>query len=104
MRECPGNREGREPAAKKQNRTQTGNRDHAGVFGDEEHGELHARVFRVEARNEFGLSLRQVERHAICFRDGRGEETEKADDLREDIPAHQALAGLRLLLDDAAQD
>ena len=76
-------REGRKPAAEKQNRAEARHRDHAGVFGDEKHGELEAGILGVESGDEFGFGFRQIERHAIGFRDGGDEEAEEADDLRK---------------------
>ena len=53
-------------------------------------GELHAAVFGVEAGHQFVFGFRQIERHAVGFGEGRDEEDDEADDLRErpveDVP------------------
>src|SRR6266852_8236550 len=72
-----------EPAAEEENRAQAGDGDHAGVLGDEEHGELEAGVFGVEAADELLFGFRKVEGGAIGFRDGGDEEAEEAENLRK---------------------
>src|SRR5262249_36816125 len=62
-----------------------------GVFRDEKHGELEAGVFRVETGDEFGFGFGKIEGSAIRLRDGRGEEADKPNYLRErcgdDVPS-----------------
>src|SRR5882672_7511063 len=76
-------REMREPAAEEENGAEAGDGDHAGVFGDEEHGELEAGVLGMKAGHEFGFGFRKVEGDAIGFGHGGYEEAEEAEDLRE---------------------
>src|SRR5712692_8234729 len=97
MRERPGSREGRKPAAKEHDRAKARNRDHAGVFRDEKHREFEARILRIEARNEFLLRFGKIERRAISFRDRRYEEAKEAEDLRPHIPAEDAPLGMTRL-------
>ena len=54
-----------------QNGRQAGHGEHVGVFGHEEHGELHRAVFGVVAGHQFGLRFRQVEGNAVGLREGR---------------------------------
>ena len=61
-------------------------------------------VLGVEAGDEFGLGLRQIEGHAVGLRDCGGEEAEEAEDLGPDIPPRNPPFGvLRLRVDDVAQ-
>src|SRR5262249_35961053 len=109
----PGFGEEGVPATEEKYCCQAGNRDHRGVFGDEEHGELEASVFRVEARDEFGFGFGKIERGAIGFCNGRSEEADEANNLREqeavarpadDIPAKKAnVFGIVLLFNQALQ-
>src|SRR3989442_3410124 len=92
MRQAP-NRSGgerREPAAEKKNCAKAGNRDHACVFRDEKHGELEARVFGVKSGNELRFGFRQIERSAIRLCHGGYKKTEKAENLRKNVPAEQS--------------
>src|SRR6266436_6417488 len=86
--------------------------DHAGVFGDEEHGELETGVLGVKAGDEFGFGFWEVEGDAIGFRYGGYEEAEEAEDLREgtakNVPAENAAesekaVAIGLIIDDVAQ-
>src|SRR5260370_32200190 len=100
----PRTREARQPSAKKQYRAQALNRDHARILRDEEHRELEAGVFRMEARDQLRLGFGQIERHAVRFRDCRNEKTKEAQNLRPDVPAKKSpLRMVRLRLDDFFQ-
>src|SRR6266481_5640311 len=112
MRECPAWGKWREPSAEKQNRAEAGDGDHAGVFGDEEHGELEAGVFGVKAGDQFGFGLGEIEGDAIGFRYGGYEEAEEPEDLRKwsakNVPAKNAAesekaVAIGLIIDDVAQ-
>src|SRR5579859_1973109 len=106
MSELPerSGREYRIPATEKEDCGEARHRNHAGVFRDEEHGELEAGIFGVEAGDEFGFSFRQIEGHAVGFGNGGDKEAEKTHDLRkamnaEDIPAQEAVLAAVLLID-----
>src|SRR5882762_375377 len=112
MRESPAYGKWREPAAEEENGAKAGDGDHAGVFGDEEHGELEAGVLGVKAGDEFGFGFGEIEGDAIGFRDGGDEEAEKAEDLREgsakNVPAENAAesekaVAVGLIVDDVAE-
>ena len=61
------------------------NRNHAGVFRHEKHREFEAGIFGVKAGDQFGFRFRQIERHAIGFRDRGDEETQKAQESAESM-------------------
>src|SRR6266403_1949484 len=112
MREGPAYGKRGEPAAEEENRAEAGDGDHAGVFSDEEHGELEAGVFGVETGDEFGFGFGEIEGDAIGFRYGGNEEAEEAEDLREgaakNVPAKNAAQAekavtIGLIVDDVAQ-
>ncbi len=48
-----------------------------------EHGELHARIFGVEATDQFLFGFGQIKWRAIGFRDGRDEVAEESENLRQ---------------------
>src|SRR5216683_2297929 len=111
-RERPARGEWGEPAAEEENRAQAGDGDHAGVLGDEEHGEFEAGVFGVEAADELLFGFGKVEGGAIGFRDGGDEEAEEAENLRkgsgENVPAENSApieqaVGIGLSVNDVAQ-
>src|SRR5882724_10826998 len=98
-------RERRIPAAEKEDRAERRHRDHAGVFGDEKHGELKAGIFGVESGDQFGFRLRKIERHTIGFSNGGDKETEEPGDLgertnSENIPSKKSIFRAVLLADD----
>src|SRR2546425_3510914 len=92
MRPAPNRSGGErgEPAAEKKNCAKAGNRDHACVFRDEKHGELEARVFGVKTGDELRFGFRQIERSAIRLCHGGYKKTEKAENLRKNVPAEQS--------------
>src|SRR5438093_469565 len=99
MRPAPSGsgRERREPAAEKKNCAEAGNRDHACVFRDEKHGKLEARVFGVKTGDELRFGFRQIERSTIRLRHGSDKKTEKAENLRNKVPAEQSKARMPAL-------
>ena len=64
-------RKGRLPSAQKQQRRDRRDGHHVGVLGHEKSREAHAAVFGVEAGHQFVFGFRQIERHAIGFRETR---------------------------------
>ena len=93
------------PSAKKQQRGQTGDGDHVGVFRHEEHGKLHGAVLGVVSRDQFSFRFRQIERNAVGFGIGSHQVYEEADNLSlKNIPARNHVkpaSGLRV--DDVLQ-
>ena len=81
-------------AAEEQQRGDAGDGDHVGVFGHEEHGELHGAVFGVVAGDELGLGFGEVEGRAVGFGIGGHQVDEEGDDLEaaEDVPGAQPWA------------
>src|SRR5438094_975129 len=45
------------PSAEKKQRSDAGGGEHVGIFGHEEHGELHGTVFGMVSGHQFGLGL-----------------------------------------------
>src|SRR5436190_11822358 len=70
------------PAAEKEQRTHTSDRDHVCVLSHEKARKLHAAVFSMEARYQFVLRFGQIERHAIRFSERGNQKDEEAEDLR----------------------
>ena len=63
--------------------------DHVGVFGEEEHREGHARIFDVEAGDDFRLAFRHVERRAVGLRDAGDEIDQEQRQQRQPEPVQQ---------------
>ncbi len=91
------------PAAKKQRRRQHRNGEHVDVFSQKEQRKLHRAVLSVKPGDQFSLSFRKIERHAIGFGDRRNQIDQKAERLcPEQVPAGNAQVP-RLLFDNAVE-
>src|SRR5262249_12602680 len=86
-----------QPTAEEQRHGQRGNQRYAQVLADEEHPELHARIFRVIPGHQLALRFRQVEGQPVRLGDTGDEENPQPEKLRDTKPH----APLRL--DDLAQ-
>src|SRR5271154_2740929 len=77
--------------------------DHVGVFGHEEHGELHGAVLGVVAGDEFGFGFGQVEGGAVGLGVGGHDVDEEGDELEatEEVPREHAMCALAV--DDVAK-
>ena len=53
------------PAAEEEDHRQEADRDDVEVFAEEEHAELHRRIFGVEPADQFLLGFGQVERQPV---------------------------------------
>src|SRR5262249_13761589 len=90
--------------AEEHNRTERRNSDHAGVFGNEEHRELEAGIFRMKSGYQLRFGFGQIEWHTIGLGDRSSEEADKSQNLRPYVPAEEAKLGvMRLRIDDVAQ-
>src|SRR5579859_1940960 len=65
------------PSAEEEQRSNTADGDHVGIFGHEEHGELHGAVLSVVAAGEFGFRFRKIEGSAVGFSIRGGEVDEE---------------------------
>src|SRR4029453_8892632 len=74
------------PPAEEQDRCQSGNCHHVGVFGEKEHRELHAAIFGVPACNELLLRLREVKGQPVGLGDTAEEIHDESNGLKEDVP------------------
>ncbi len=72
----------RAPAAEEQRRRERRDGDHVDVLGQEEHRELERRVLGVEAADEFGFGLGQVERRAVGLADHGDRVDDEGDEQR----------------------
>ena len=79
------------PAAEEEQRGHAADGDHVGVFGHEEHGELHGAVLGVIAGDELAFGLGQIEGRAVGLGVGGHEVDEEGDELEaaEDVPAER---------------
>ncbi len=95
--------EGAGPSAEEEQRGDAADGDHVGVFGHEEHGELHGAVFGVVAGGELALGFGKIEGGAVGFGVGGHEVDEEGDELEsaEEVPREQAVRGLDV--DDVAK-
>src|SRR5690606_4841005 len=59
-------------------------------FAHKEHPELHSRIFRMEAGDQFAFGFRYVERQPVSLCNASNQERDKSSELRNDIP-HSAL-------------
>ena len=78
--------EGQVPATKEEVSEQETSGVGTNVFGHKEHTESHTAVLRPPTFNQFGLSLRHVERDTLYFSDHRDEEESSAEWHQEDVP------------------
>src|SRR5579871_1840379 len=74
------------PAAEEQRRDYCRNQDDADVFRNEEHAELHAGIFGMEAGAELILSLRKIEWQSTSLRNPGNHEDHKPEKLGNDEP------------------
>ncbi len=85
----------RQPAAQEHGHAQDGHEPHAGVFGQEEDREAHARVLDHVAGHDFRLAFHHVERVAV----GLGHAGDQVDDedrqQRQPVPRQEGQAGVR---------
>ena len=74
------------PAAQEQHRAERGEHDRLDVLGIREHRIAQAAVLGVEAGDELGVGLGEVERRPVGLGQGRDEEHAEADRLGQDVP------------------
>src|SRR6185437_5052016 len=82
--------EGARPAAEEEQRSDAADGDHVGVFGHEEHRELHRAVFGVVAGGQLALGLRQVKGCTVRFCVCGHEVNEEGDELEstKEVPGN----------------
>ena len=77
------------PAAQEQGRGDGGHHEHVGVLRQEENGEAHPAILHVEAGDQLGLGLGNVEGETVALRQGAGEIDQEGHDLGEHVPTRQ---------------
>src|SRR6185295_5756331 len=86
------------PAAKKQCRSQHGNRNHVDIFRIKEKQKLDRAIFGMKAGNQFCFCFRQIKGHAIGLSDCSNQIENETKWLIKNIPLQTVPAGL--LFDD----
>src|SRR6185312_2024739 len=103
----PFHRPQRMPSAEEEQRRYRADGHHIGVFRGRERREAQAAVFHVEARHQFVLRFRKIERDTVRFRERRDHENDETENLRrgegEDRPVRNPMPGTVLRLHDVTE-